>query len=184
MLTFRLSGFKRAEVWDSARLFASDISEAGNPFDDRKRYVGDRAEAVAVGQHLLGYGQEPRAIAEQEAHGLDQIVGTAETTNFSYYPTGLVNTIDDPLATGASTYTWDGAGRPTGRIDAQAALTWARTYDPSTGRLASQTITKTGSSPVVTPCLVRSDVRSGRQPDRQDLNGRRQPCQRHLDIFL
>ena len=26
----------------------------------------------------------------------------------------------------------------------------ARTYDPSTGRLASQTITKTGSSPVLT----------------------------------
>ncbi len=77
---------------------------------------------------------------------LSSILDAAGTTSYTYYPTGLVSSIDDPLgASGVSTYSYDSAGRLSGRVDTQASLTWTRGYDPNTGLVNSQTIIKTGT---------------------------------------
>ena len=72
------------------------------------------------------------------------------TTSFSYSPQGQLQAVSDPF-TGSATnpwggapitsYTYDSAGRLTGRTD-PAGLTWTRTYDSNSGDIVSQTIKK------------------------------------------
>ena len=50
-------------------------SEVHDPVHDGHGDVGDRAEAVAVGQDLLREGDEGRSFGEQEADRVDQVVG-------------------------------------------------------------------------------------------------------------
>ena len=90
---------------------------------------------------------------------LTSVADVAGTTTFTYYFSGLIHTIDDPLgATGLSSYSWDSAGRLIGRIDDQALLTWARGYDPNSGLVNSQSVIKTGTSTTLASFSLGYDV--------------------------
>lgn len=84
------------------------------------------------------------------------VTDPAGVTAFTYYPDdtgtagaaeGMLKTLDDPLATtGRTTYSYDAAGRLTGRTD-PAGMTWAISFEDTTGRFDKETITQSYGSP-------------------------------------
>ncbi|MEX0991337.1 MAG: RHS repeat-associated core domain-containing protein [Actinomycetota bacterium] len=71
---------------------------------------------------------------------LDQVTTRAGTTSFGYNANGLLSAVTDPFTGQVTSYSYDGAGRVTGRTD-PAQLTWVRTYEAATGMVDTQTIT-------------------------------------------
>lgn len=76
---------------------------------------------------------------------LDSLTTAAGTTSVTYED-GRLKTVTDPFTSEATTYSYDDAGRVTGRTD-PAGLSWARTYEPDTGLVDTQTITSTNPDP-------------------------------------
>lgn len=66
--------------------------------------------------------------------------------DYAYNANGMVSSIVDSVTGDSTDFTYDGAGRVTGRTD-PASLTWTRTYEPTRGLVDTQTIT--GPSGVV-----------------------------------
>jgi RHS repeat-associated protein len=84
---------------------------------------------------------------------LKNVVDPAGTTTYNYYtttaggPRGALRTVNDQgVSALTATYTYDAAGRVTKRSD--GTLTIDRTYEAETGRVDTQHVWKTGSSPV------------------------------------
>jgi len=74
---------------------------------------------------------------------LTSIADAAGTTAFTYNAANQIQTLDDPLVTGAnlSTYGYSAtSGKMASRTDAQANLRWDLAYEAATGRLDTETI--------------------------------------------
>ena len=86
-------------------------------------------------------------IRQKPTGRLASVSTAAGTTSYTYGTDGLLHEVDDPLsATGVSTYAYDAAGRVVSRTDAQAGITTSRTYEPQTGRVASQVVSGPGGT--------------------------------------
>jgi hypothetical protein len=86
---------------------------------------------------------------------LSSVADATATTSFGYTADGLLDTIDDPLTTGVADYAYDQAGQVLTRTDAGTGTpnaVWTRAYEPETGRVYTQTITKGATT------LVSSDL--------------------------
>lgn len=82
-------------------------------------------------------------------------VGTIQysycSTGTATCPLGMLASVDEPFATGASSYAYEdgGGGLSTGRVrtrtDAQTGVVWTRTYEADTGRPDTQSVVRSGS---------------------------------------
>ena len=91
-------------------------------------------------------GSDTTTLTYHPTNGLmTSAADAAGTTAYTYTTDGLVDTIDDPITTGVADYAYDQAGRVLTRTDTGSGtpnIVWTRAYEPETGRVDTQTITK------------------------------------------
>ncbi|MEO8292042.1 MAG: RHS repeat-associated core domain-containing protein [Actinomycetota bacterium] len=95
-----------------------------------------------------------RTVSGQETGQLASVTTDAGTTGYTWCAAnaggcfaGLLSSVDDPLLTGVTNYTYDAAARISTRVDNNGtwALTWTRGYELQTSRINTQTIKKATS---------------------------------------